>query len=263
MSSKFFWYELMTSDRAAAEAFYAKVVGWTLSPFGPPDDPYMIVEAGGRGVGGIMTIPPEAAAQGLKPGWVGYIHAADIDAAVEKVRAGGGKVHREPTPIPTVGRFAVCADPQGTMFNLLQPESSEEVPPVPMGTIGGVDWHELHSSDWKGGLDFYAAQFGWSATDAMDMGPMGTYQMFAMEPVSGPTECGVTVGGMMNDPQAPHPYWAFYFHVDDIDDAQARLTANGGSVLFGPQEVPGGAWIINALDPQGAMFSIAGPRKAG
>lgn len=263
MASKFFWYELMTSDRAAAEAFYKEVIGWTLSPFGPPDDPYMIVEAGGVGVGGIMAIPKEACDSGMKPCWVGYIHATDIDAAVERVRAGGGKVYREPEMIPTIGRFAVCADPQGAMFNMLQPDSTEEMPPVPMGTIGAIDWHELHSSDGQGGLAFYTSQFGWSATDALDMGPMGTYQMFAMESVAGPTECGVTVGGMMTDPQAPAPYWTFYFHVDDIDAAQARITAHGGSVLFGPQEVPGGAWIINAMDPQGAMFSIAGPRAAG
>lgn len=261
MSSKFFWYELMTNDRAAAETFYKTVIGWTLSPFGDPSDPYMIVEAGGRGVGGLMTIPKEAGDNGMKPCWVGYIHTADIDAAVRKLRDGGGKIYREPEMIPTVGRFAVCADPQGTMFNLLQPEG-EDMPPVPMGTIGAIDWHELHSSDWQGGLKFYAEQFDWSATDAMDMGPMGTYQMFAMESVSGPTECGVTVGGMMNDPQAPQPYWAFYFHVDDIDAAQQRITDNGGSVLFGTQEVPGGAWVINAMDPQGAMFSIAGPRAA-
>ena len=28
------WYELMTSDPAAAETFYKKVVGWTSAPFG-------------------------------------------------------------------------------------------------------------------------------------------------------------------------------------------------------------------------------------
>lgn len=262
MSGKFFWYELMTDDRAAAEAFYAKVIGWTLSPFGPPEEPYVIVEAGGRGVGGIMAMPKDARDGGMKPCWVGYVHVDDIDAAVERIRAGGGKVYREPAEIPTVGRFAVCADPQGAMFNMLQPDSTAEMPPVPMGTVGAIDWHELHSSDAKGGLAFYVAQFGWSATDALDMGPMGTYQMFAMEAVEGAAECGVTVGGMMTDPQAPQPYWTFYFHVEDIDAAIGRIKDNGGGILFGPQEVPGGAWVANALDPQGAMFSIAGPRAS-
>jgi predicted enzyme related to lactoylglutathione lyase len=40
-----------------------------------------------------------------------------------------------------------------------------------------------------------------------------------------------------------------------------RVKANGGMVLFGPQDVPGGAWIINAQDPQGGAFALVGMRK--
>jgi predicted enzyme related to lactoylglutathione lyase len=260
MANKFFWYELMTTDHPAAEAFYSKVVGWTFSPFPTDGHPYTVVEAGGRGVGGLMPIPPEAAANGLKPCWIGYIHVADIDAAAEGVKAHGGSVHHGPDTIPGVGRFAVCGDPQGVMFNMLQPESAGDLPPVAPGTAGGIDWHELHSSDWQAGLAFYKAQFGWSGTGSMDMGPMGTYQFFAMEPAESDAPCGVTAGGMMNDPQAARPYWQFYFHVDDIDAAVARVKAQGGAVLFGPQEVPGGSWIITGQDPQGAMFALSGPR---
>lgn len=259
MANNFFWYELMTSDRAAAETFYSKVVGWTLQPFGSAEDPYTIIEANGRGIGGLMTIPKEARAHGLTPCWVGYVHVTDIDSAVEGIRAAGGQVHREPELIPSVGRFAVMADPQGAMFNLLQPQGSD-MPLLPMGTVGGIDWHELHSSDWEKGFEFYASQFGWSKTEAMDMGAMGTYQMFAMEPAPEGAAGGGTCGAMMNDPQAARPYWLFYFHVDDIDAALARVQGSGGTVLFGPQEVPGGMWIINAADPQGALFALVGPK---
>ena len=34
------------------------------------------------------------------------------------------------------------------------------------------------------------------------------------------------------------------------------LMDGGGSVMMGPMEVPGGAWILNCLDPQGAYFSL-------
>ena len=261
MANDFFWYELMTSDHVAAETFYSKVVGWTLSPFPATGHPYTVIEAGGRGVGGMMPIPPEAAASGLKPCWVGYIHVTDIDTAAAGVKAHGGSVHHGPDHIPQVGRFAVCADPQGAMFNMLQPETQGDLPPVPFGTPGSIDWHELHSSDWKAGLAFYEAQFGWSGTGSMDMGPMGPYQFFAMEPVESEAPCGVTAGGMMTDPHAPRPYWEFYFHVDDIDAATERVRAAGGMILFGPQEVPGGNWVINGQDPQGATFALAGPRK--
>jgi len=260
VAGKFFWYELMTSDRPAAQAFYAEVVGWTLSPFGDPADPYMIVEAGGRGVGGIMTIPQEACAQGLQPCWVGYVHVGDVDAACAKLTEAGGKVHRPPEAIPTVGRFAVVADPQGAMFNLMQPEG-EDMPPVPQGTVGRTDWHELHTTDWAKAFDFYRSQFGWSKTDAMDMGPMGTYQMFAMEPTPVSGECGNTAGAMFNNADAPHPFWAFYVHVDAIDAAVERIEKGGGTVVQGPMEVPGGMWVLNATDPQGAFFSLVASKR--
>jgi uncharacterized protein len=32
-------------------------------------------------------------------------------------------------------------------------------------------------------------------------------------------------------------------------------------VINGPMEVPGGRWIINGLDPQGAMFALLAPKR--
>ena len=59
----------------------------------------------------------------------------------------------------------------------------------------------------------------------------------------------------------PFPFWLFYFNVDNIDAAAERVTTNGGQVLMGPIEVPGGGWIIQGRDPQGAAFSLFGPRQ--
>ena len=238
-TNQFFWYELMTSDYAAAQAFYAKVVGWTIKAFPADGHPYAELEAAGRGVGGIMPIPPEAARNGMKPMWVGYVHVADIQRAVADIRAAGGTVCRDPDPIPNVGTFAVVADSQGAMFNILQPEG-EAMPPLPVGANGVTDWHELHARDWQAALAFYGRLYGWSGTGDMDMGPIGKYQFFAMEKAAEGAECGTTCGAMYNDPEAPHPYWLFYFHVDAIDSAIGRITAYGGTVTQGPHEVPGG-----------------------
>jgi predicted enzyme related to lactoylglutathione lyase len=40
------------------------------------------------------------------------------------------------------------------------------------------------------------------------------------------------------------------------------VKAGGGQVLNGPMEVPGGDWIVQALDPQGAMFAVVGKKAA-
>ena len=49
--------------------------------------------------------------------------------------------------------------------------------------------------------------------------------------------------------------------VEEIDPAAARVTAGGGQVLNGPHQVPGGGWILHAMDPQGAMFALTAPRR--
>ena len=58
----------------------------------------------------------------------------------------------------------------------------------------------------------------------------------------------------MNKPkemaQAP-PHWAIYFRVPDIDAAAERIKANGGTILNGPMEVPGGDRIVNATGSAG------------
>ena len=58
----------------------------------------------------------------------------------------------------------------------------------------------------------------------------------------------------------PHPAWLTYFMVDDITTAQVRVTDAGGSVIHGAREVPGGAWVVNGIDPQGVMFALVGPK---
>ena len=251
MPQNFIWYELATTDKPAAEAFYGAVVGWKLQRFeGGPD--YTVLGAPDGNVGGIGHVPPEP---GATPGWSGYIGVDDVDAVAARIKKAGGSIVRPPDDIPGVGRFAVVADPQGVVFKLLKGSVPAAPPPEAFKAEapGHIGWNELHSTDWERGYAFYAALFGWSKIQAMDMGEMGTYQLFGIgsEPL----------GGMFNSPNAPRPSWLFYFNVDDIDAALKRIGANGGTATMGPAEVPGGAWIVQANDPQGLPFAIVGPRK--
>jgi len=249
----FFWYELMTTDLDAAEAFYTAVVGWRAEPFDktPGMPRYIVVNAGERGVGGLMTMPEEPAKMGMPPAWLGYIHTKDADASTKALQEAGGTVHRAPDDIPGVGRFAVVADPQGAAFMFLQPNGPDQ-PPVPANTPGHIGWHELYTSDWQAALAFYGEQFGWTKGDGFDMGEMGIYQLFGFG--------GEPVGGMMNKPpQIPVAVWQFYFNVDAIDAAAKRVTDNGGKILMGPMEVPSAQWIVQCQDPQGAHFALLAP----
>ena len=50
--------------------------------------------------------------------------------------------------------------------------------------------------------------------------------------------------------------WTYDFRVADIDAAKSKVEANGGTVMHGPQDVPGGDYILVGGDPQGAMFAL-------
>ncbi|ESR26008.1 VOC family protein [Lutibaculum baratangense] len=258
----FVWYELMTSDPAAALAFYGSVVGWTTSGMpmpGKPDETYTMLHAGDRPVAGLMALPEDVASQGGRPGWIGYVVVEDVDRAAEKLAAAGGTVHRQPADIPGVGRFAVVADPAGAVFCPFRgaPEMSEGPAPAPMGTPGHVGWHELMGGEVDDSLAFYGGLLGWTKEHDMDMGPMGAYRLFA-----GPD--GQMIGGMMRRPsEVPQSFWLYYFNVPAMDAAIEKVKAGGGQVINGPMEVPGGSTIIQALDPQGAMFALVAPPAQG
>lgn len=247
----FVWYELMTTDVAAADLFYRTVVGWGARDSGVPGVAYTMFTAAEAPAAGLMALDDEARAAGARPGWVGYVAVEDVDASVAQLREAGGAVHRAPADIPTVGRFAVVADPQGAVLAMITP-AMEGTPPEP-GTVGHGGWHELLTTDRDGAMAFYAGLFGWTKDQPFDMGPMGIYQVFAQR--------GRTIGGIMTKPDAvPAPFWNYYFTVESIQDAATRIREHGGQVINGPHQVPGGSWIAQGVDPQGAMFSLTAAR---
>ena len=258
----FIWYELLTSDLDSAQAFYEGLVGWSFTrPDYGPDMDYRIFAKGGPDVGGAMQITDDMAAGGARPVWLGYVGVDDVDAAAEKITTLGGTVMMGPMDIPDVGRFAMAADPQGTPFYVMRGNSGE--PSQSFAATepreGHVAWNELVTADPDGAHSFYAEMFGWEKADAMDMGPMGTYQMYR----NGEGR-DFMFGAMMKKPdEMPVSLWAYYIRVPDVDAAATYVAEQGGQLVNGPMEIPGGEYVFQAMDPQGAMVSILGPRTGG
>jgi len=61
---------------------------------------------------------------------------------------------------------------------------------------------------------------------------------------------------MTKPPMVPVPVWGYYFNVDTIQAAIERVKAGGGTIVNGPHQVPGGQWIVQGVDPQGANFAL-------
>lgn len=251
--SKFVWYDLMTPDMAASAKFYSHVVGWNVADGGMPGMDYWIITQGANQIGGIMPPPPTAV--GMPPLWNGYIHADNVDAAAAKAISLGGSMFQEPMDIPGVGRFAVISDPTGATFLLFKDSSGTTPAEVAMDAVGHIGWRELMSGNWEQAWDFYSGMFGWTKADTMDMGPMGIYQMFK----SGDD----LIGGMMtkNDEDGMPPLWNYYINVESAEAAMARAKSLGATITVEPQQVPGGSWALNGIDPQGAAFSLLSSNK--
>ena len=252
MPDNFFWYDLATSDVDAARKFYCDVVGWSYQDASQGGQTYGLFKMGEAGVAGLMPYP-----DGMRPPfpvWTGYIGVADVDATANRVKEASGTVHRGPTEVPGVIRFAVVADPQCAVFIIAKGLAAQPMPELPVGTPGTIGWRELFAADWEKGFAFYEKLFGWTKAEAHHMGEMGTYQLFAAgaEPI----------GGMMNKPaQMPQSWWNYYINVEAIDAARERVEKGGGSVMMGPMEVPGGQWVLQAKDPQGGHFSLVASKR--
>lgn len=243
------WYELMTSDADGAQAFYADVVGWSIAPSGmaATGDYRILTAPDGQGAGGLMPLPAGAP---IQPGWFAYIGVDDVDAVAEQVVKLGGRVHTPPQDIPGVGRFAFVADPQGLAFYIMRGDSTESSQAFHVNAPGHCGWNELVTSDHTSALAFYGTLFGWQNNESMPMGEMGDYCFI--------DHAGQRIGAIMTAGAGWPTRWSCYFNVPSIDAAILRIGTGGGSVMIGPQEVPGGMHIVIGTDPQGAAFALVG-----
>ena len=111
------WHELLCNDVEQELRFYGELLGWatTRSFDMGPNGLYQIYGKDGREFGGMMKQPD---GYPLGPHFLHYVRVADLDAAVERVKKGGGQVWMGPMAIPDGERIAQCVDPQGAAFAL-------------------------------------------------------------------------------------------------------------------------------------------------
>jgi predicted enzyme related to lactoylglutathione lyase len=110
------WHELFAADWEKAFAFYGELFGWQkANSDSDAMGAYQLFSAGGQTIGGMFTKPPTV----LVPFWLFYFNVGNIDAAVKRVKAGGGQVLEDPLEVSGGGWIVQCTDPQGAMFALV------------------------------------------------------------------------------------------------------------------------------------------------
>ena len=249
---QFVWHDLLTTDTAGAGAFYPRVAGWKPQPW-EKDSSYTLWINRTAPLGGLMRLPQDADAPPSH--WMPFIGTPDATATVDAARRLGAQVRKDVTEIPEVGTFAILADPQGATFAIFAPSSSAEFSGEAASGEGSFSWHELATTDDQAGMRFYAELFGWKKGARHDMGEMGYYQLI--------NHGGKDIGGIYNlQAGITTPHWLSYVRVSDVNKAAKAAKAAGGRVVNGPMEVPGGDWIAQIMDPQGAAFAVHQIKRA-
>jgi predicted enzyme related to lactoylglutathione lyase len=248
---EFCWVDLSTPDVEAATKFYGELLGVERQAApGPPEETggYGFLVKDGKQIAGISPIMSE----GQPPAWSGYVKVADADQTVAKVRDAGGRVLFDPIDIPNEsGRMAVFADPQGAVFSVMQQKQHQGAQLV--NEPGSWTWNNLMTSDVDGAKKFYGEVFGWKADQNEEAPP--NVLMWQVEGQRWPEGLGGLMAMGSDIPSGTPPHWQVYFAVDDADGAIEKTRSAGGSLLFGPLDVPVGRLAVLG-DPQGANVAI-------
>lgn len=232
------YFSLWMPDVDRAADFYATVLGWTYTDAGGVSR----MAEGGPIPHGIVALD---AARGEWAPWSGLAHptlfcsygVADLDAAVERVRAGGGQA-KDPAETP-YGRIANCADDQGAPFALHENGPGTPRPPLNGGHQGDIAYMTMEVVDSRRARDFYGSLFGWTFTPGRVEDGWG---------VQDPSPMTGMHGGNDHATQIP------MYLVDDVAAAVARVRAAGGTSSE-PSRQPYGV-TAECTDDQGAPFYL-------
>jgi predicted enzyme related to lactoylglutathione lyase len=245
---KFVWFEHISKDPRKAQAFYGEVLGWKVASFPMGNSTYDMIVTGEKldtMVGGYRT--PE---DDEKPHWISYVSVEDVDAAAKAAAANGGRIIEAPYDIPTVGRTARIADPQGAEICPFKSNGGDP-PDAPDASGSRFCWNELHTSDAARALSFYEKVFGFSHR-SQDIGPSGTYHILSRG--------GVERGGVFGDVPAGAPAsWLPYVSTGDADAAVGRARKLGATICIDPADIPAVGRFAVFTDPTGASIAILQP----
>ena len=117
-------FELPVADVDRAKAFYEKVFGWVLEKQIESWDTYLALHTGEEKEPGISGA--FAKRQSESDTLVNTIDTGDIDNAITKVEANGGRITFAKCPISGVGYLAYFVDPEGNQWGMMQRDASIE-----------------------------------------------------------------------------------------------------------------------------------------
>jgi predicted enzyme related to lactoylglutathione lyase len=225
------WVELASVDPARVQDFYAELFGWE-----PAGDRLRL---NGRAVAGLTR-----ARDDRPEGWLTYLAAPDLDAALEQVAAAGGFCLSGPAD-GHGGRGAIIADRLGAALGLWQADDFTGAQTG--GEPNAMTWPELLTDDAAAAADFYGRAFGWLLRGEYGSDPnRGEWLSTGHDAMA-----GLAPGGRP-------ARWRAAFQVEDCAMAAGAAMRLGGELVVEPTEMGLGTWA-ELTDPYGAAFAVVAP----
>lgn len=249
----FCWFELATTDQAAAKQFYTSLFGWTTTDFPMgPNEFYTMFQIGGRDVGAGYTMRPEQRSQGIPPNWLTYVAVENADETARNASESGGQIFAPPFDVMTFGRMSVLADPTGAVFAIWQPKQHPGTSVT--GVDGTVCWADLNTRDLEKAKQFYSGLFGWQLA-ASEHDSSGYLHI-----KNGDQFIGGVPPAHFQNPHIP-PHWLIYFQVAGCAASTQKAMQLGAQAILSNQKIENVGTMSVLKDPQGAVFALFEPER--
>jgi len=241
---KFVWRDLMTLDIPAVKKFYSELFGWTYLDIGKSDNDYTVVMYDGKPIAGMFKLRDVDPKQNYSQ-WISYLSVADMNQAVNYIKASGGSVYREPFELPNRGTVSFVFDSQNAVLAFVKSSSGDPVDQDPV--YSQWFWAELWTNDVQNSVKFYTELFGYNQR-TFDTRAENQYHVLERE--------NRPRAGVIKIPfENVKPHWMPYIAVKDPSEIVKKVAQLGGTVYLGTEGIAGNNAAIIA-DPSGAVFTV-------
>lgn len=245
------WVSLMARDLAAAQHFYAGVLGWEFRASGLGDT-FSVALHEGRPIAGIGTLAEHPA---MPVAWTPYFAVADADVTAARIRERGATMAVGPLAFGT-GRAGLAADPAGAVFGFWQ---GTVLPDWSLGRGSAPAWLELHTRDAFEASIFYGEVLDWAGEGSGCC--VTSYEHDHVVLRHGHDTVARISGAAVDAAPDPstRPRWHLHFPVPDLDEAIEATNGLGGGTVAPVVTTATSRWV-DLTDPDGAQFTVVAPQ---
>ena len=245
-TGSFCFAELHTQDFDAAQRFYGTVLGWTVADAAAAGEATpRLFQRDGQTVAGVRRASGPSR-------WVPFIAVDSVDRVTTRAHELRASIVSAPADVDGVARTSIINDPAGGVVGLWEARGRNGADML--DRAGAMWWAELLTRDVHGAKGFYSNLLGWKPVDTLKYGIRYTVFKDGDSSIAGILPIGSDWGPVT-------PYWQVLFAVDNCDAAVERAKSAGGSLIFGPNDIPNAGRAAVLCDPRNAIFVVMQPNE--